>query len=100
MGDSAPNIDLDETIPVDEEFSDISGVFNPPSELPFARWTLAQSEDTEAPEVICELLIPDEELARLQARSSRAVGHGLRPIREGDPTEVSVEPSVVVTIYL
>lgn len=110
MGHSSPSIHLSRELHVDavlhgeipptEDFSDISGVFNPSPELPLASWTLAHSDDDRAPEVTCEILMFDEELARLQARSSRSIGHGLRPVFVTEKVQVPSEPSVVVTIYL
>lgn len=109
MGDSKPEIELQDAvddfeasdlldaITAFEEDSEISSVIRTASVVGSARYTLPTSDDEEAPEVTCELTdeFPDEHTTR----SSRTIGHGLRPLRAAEHLQAEEDtPNVVVRI--
>jgi hypothetical protein len=95
MGDSSPDIELQDAVEFDD-ISEISTVMRATSSVSRAEWTLTRSDDAEAPEIICTMESEDEE----GVASSRSAGHGPRPLVEAEHVAVTDGPRVVVTIEL
>lgn len=96
MGDSSPNIDLDQELLEFDDVSEISAIIKASVSVRRAEWTLARSEDVDAPEIICTVQQEDEDEATL--RASHSAGHGPRPIRPPEQVAVTEGPRVVITL--
>lgn len=95
MGDSAPDIDLHHELLDFDDVSEISAIIKASGSVRRAEWTLARSDDADAPEITCTVQEEDEDEATL--RASHAAGHGPRPICEAQHVAVTEGPRVVIT---
>jgi hypothetical protein len=100
MGDSSPDIDLQDAVLDFDEISEISTVMQATSSVSHSEWTLTRSDDEEAPEITCTMEAEVEEEGGASVQSSRSAGHGPRPLVQAEHVSVTDGPRVVVTIEI